>query len=352
MKKEISYIVTPYGHSNIGNRLQNYALQEVLHSYFSKVISLAGHEPPFIGWKGKIVKALGFPKHKAIEKRMIEKRREHFIPFSSQHLHIEDAKSVLENQKLISAGVFVVGSDQIWADWDYIGEEFAYIFLDFVPKNKRICFAPSFGFDTFPPEKRERYIQGLNGFRHLSCREQSGCDLIKAATGREATLLVDPTMLLTTDEWDAIAKKPEYTVPERFMLVYFLGGKSRETQKEIHHLADKNNLEIVDIYDAMQADYFLTAPDEFLYLVKQAEIVCTDSFHGCVFSILYKKQLRYFLRNGALGTQMSNRQKTLFEKFKIFDETGNCDYSNVDTILENERKKAREYLEMVLADTE
>lgn len=347
-------IVTIYDNTNIGNRLQNYAVQKCLCNYISDVSSNSTPEGQLIGWKGKIVRFIGFPRHKAAEKRLMEKRRDRFRMFTKQHIMTNASKSFSEHiaKKTGQDEIFVVGSDQIWGSWELTNERLSYIFLDFVPKNKRICFAPSFGFDEFPPEKREQYIQGLNGFRHLSCREQSGCDLIKAATGREATLLVDPTMLLTTDEWDAIAKKPEYTVPERFMLVYFLGGKSRETQKEIHHLADKNNLEIVDIYDAMQAAYFLTAPDEFLYLVKQAEMVCTDSFHGCVFSILYKKQLRYFLRNGAIGTQMSNRQKTLFEKFKIFDETGNCDYSNVDAILENERKKAREYLEMVLADTE
>lgn len=348
-------IVSLYDNMNIGNRLQNYAVQEILRKRAEEVVSLSYVEAPLIGWKAKLAMMLHIPGKAIAWKRKQQERYERFCAFTDKWIRTEPPCSFsdrLDGTVSTEADAFVVGSDQVWHNWRKTDEELSYFFLEFAPEQKRVCFAPSFGFDEFPSEKREHYVRGLNGFRHLSCREQSGCDLIRAATGREATLLVDPTMLLTVDEWNAIAKKPDYPVEKRFMLVYFLGEKSPEAKAEIARLAKEQELQVIDVLSREMLAYYATAPDEFVYLVKNAAMVCTDSFHGCVFSILYKKEFRCFDRSGTLGAQMANRQKTLIQKFGVFDAAGNCDYSEVDAILESERAKAQAYLDAALADIE
>ena len=353
-KRKIA-IVTLYDNYNLGNRLQNYAVQELLRRYASDVVTFGYKELPLIGWKAKLAMFLHVPGKAIDQKRKQKERYSRFRAFTERYIKTEPECSFADRVNhavATDADVVVVGSDQVWHNWRNSEEELSYFFLEFVPEKKRVCLAPSFGFDSFSEEKKDHYVRGLQGFRHLSCREQSGCDLIKAETGRDATLLIDPTMLLTTAEWDVIAKKPEYPVPERFLLLYFLGEKSPEAKEAISRFAAENALTVIDIFDKDALEYYATAPDEFVYLIKNATMICTDSFHGCVFSILYKKEFRYFSRSGAMGAQMSNRQKTLLQKFGIFKEAGVCDYSAVEAILEDERNKAKAYLENALSDTE
>ncbi len=138
------------------------------------------------------------------------------------------------------------------------------------------------------------------------------------------------------------------------MLTYFLGKVPKETQKKIKQIAEKNKLEIVRLADIRDKKRYLAGPSEFIDYINSAALVCTDSFHGTVFSILMETPFIVFDR---VGTSMYSRIETLLDKFKLHsrqanyikdDEIFNIDFSHIPPILDEERKKALNYLKEAL----
>lgn len=352
-------IIGLYGDKNFGNKFQNFAVQELIKAlgYECKTIRCIDIYKT-IGWKGKLIAFLGFPKKIAEKKQEALKKETLFQKFSNKYLclgekiKLNDMRSISDNYDF-----YIVGSDQVWHNWNETNEELDYFFLRFVPEHKRLCISPSFGFETVSEEFKKQYIDGLNGFKHLSCREESGCRLIKDLTGREAHLLCDPTMALTVEQWDNISKKPEFELPERYILTYFLGDPPLEAVEYAKKLYEKEDIPIINLYNCDYPQYANVQPDEFLYLIKRAEHFCTTSFHGCVFSIIYHTPFTVFERNDLKG--MHGRISTLLKKFGLEhrDASNNrldtpCDFSNVDEVLAMERKKMRDYLTIAFADAE
>lgn len=219
----------------------------------------------------------------------------------------------------------MVGSDQVWHNWHEQtdiapDDDLSYFYLEFMPHEKRIAYAPSFGFTEFPTEDKDEHIKGLNGMAALSCREKDGCELIKEETGREAEWVLDPTLLLEKGDWDKIANKPSYDVPNRFLLLYFLGNITEEYQAKIDEVAEKYQLKVINILSPeTYPDYYQTAPDEFIYLVSHASFICTDSFHATVFSIIYGKNFISFRRQQEGFMNMFGRIGDLLESTELVD---------------------------------
>ena len=350
-------IVTLYGDFNFGNKLQNYAVQEILKSFNYRCSTIrCQNTSKAIGWKGTLVALLGFPKHIAKFERLLLKNKNLFRPFSERYLDLgEKINYNKANGFPLTYDYYITGSDQVWGC--VTKEQINYFFLRFVPSYKRLCISPSFGKDSVPDRTEKLYADGLNGFRHLSCREESGCRIIKELTGRDAVLLCDPTMAITKEQWDKISTKPSFELPERYILTYFLGTAPEEAVNHAKALSEKEGIPIINLYDWNYPEYASVQPDEFIYLVKHSEHFFTTSFHGCVFSVIYHTPFTVFERN-----DMSNshgRIETLLKKFGLENCNGanvksenSCDFSDVDNILEAERKKMYEYIEMIFTDAE
>ena len=351
-------LITIYDDYNIGNKLQNYALKKSIEDMGFVVETINTHSFGrwVLSWRGWIVTILGIPRKASHYRRMMIKRKKIFRTFSKRYLNVSRPYSFdeIKNGALREYSAFVCGSDQVWHLWTKKKEELDYFFLNFTEVDKRICYAPSFGFEEVPEEFGETYRRGLMGFNRLSCREQSGCELIQRLTGREAERLCDPTMLLTTEQWDQIARKPEFSVPEKYLLTYFLGAISEHIKQKIDEIARKYSLKVVNVYcmdfSKENDSYFCTGPDEFIFLVKHATYVCTDSFHGTVFSILYHKRFEVFQRSGEDGFMMKGRLKTLLELFELEQcENGDfidqkVDFEYVDRVLKTEQERGKKYL--------
>jgi hypothetical protein len=103
---------------------------------------------------------------------------------------------------------FVAGSDQIWHPvW---GEGlFDKYFLSFAAPGKRIAYAASFGVPHIPEERMKLFTEYLKGMDYISVREQSGARIVKQLIGKDVPVLVDPTLLLSRDEWQRIEHPPE-----------------------------------------------------------------------------------------------------------------------------------------------
>ena len=172
---------------------------------------------------------------------------------------------------------------------------------------------------------------------------------------KDVEILVDPTMLLDANEWDKVSKEPENMIKRRYILNYFLGGISEERKKEINRIAEENNCSVINILDKKDP-FYISGPSEFLYLEKNAFLICTDSFHSSVFAILYNTPFIVFNREDKTEC-MNSRIDTLLSKFELKDRYYNgkitnnllkCDYSKSYKILELERKKSDDFLKKAL----
>lgn len=255
--------------------------------------------------------------------------------------------------------MFCAGSDQIWNP--YFGRTGMFNYLGFVEHDRTFSYAASFGVDHIPKEYQADVRQGLQHIKFLSVREDAGKRIVEELTGRtDVQVHVDPTLLLTPEEWDAVAEKPKQVIPEKYILTYFLGTVSPERREALEKKARELGCEIVALMDK-QGPYYNNGPSEFLWLMKHAHLVCTDSFHGSVFAFLYGKPLVIFDRKGS-GEDMSSRLKTLADRFDLHScmASGdalpeidlNPDYSKGYQALEKERERSKTYFDMVFQEAE
>ena len=195
---------------------------------------------------------------------------------------------------------YVTGSDQVWNP--YTGNISAYLLAFISDDTKKIAYAPSIGAKIIEHEYAHVFIENVKNFKAISCREEAGANAISQVIERDVSTVLDPTLLLTPDDWDLYAN--EIQLPkEPYLLCYFLGSL-KSSRKKATHIANQLNLKIIAI-EGSPADLLWkvkkqtnVGPREFLFLVKNASYICTDSFHGTVFSINFGKPFLCFHRRG------------------------------------------------------
>lgn len=376
-------IITLNGYFNYGNRLQNYALQEVLKSLGFQVetilVDTTNHSvntSPVPMWKRvffknrkkkdmelsevlyKIITVLWNQIHKKEIAKSRMQRIKGLKAFSDKY--IKETKFSISSQNIPENlasryEYFVTGSDQVWNP-DYIHNSSIY-FLTFAPGKKRIAYSPSFGISHIPTKYSEAYKLWLSEMAGLSVREEAGAEIIKKLTGREAMVLIDPTLLLRKENWLLICKEPVCKPKRRYLLTYFLGEQTLDRKKKIKEIARANSLIVVNLADMKDPKRYSADPGEFIGYIQSSSAIFTDSFHGCVFAILFEKPFVVFDRIGT-GTSMNSRIDTLLGTFRLQtrkwevlrkDEIFQLDYSQTAPILENERNKAINYLKGTLS---
>ena len=354
-------IITITEGENLGNRLQNYAVQECLKKYKNVEVETIHN------YKNQKIKSYKIGEVKRKIKTYVKvivgykrkencnflKRLKKFKKFNKKNIkYSKFSISNVEINENINKDYdyFICGSDQIWNS-DY--KENSHVnFLQFADATKRIAFSPSFGTSSINSNMKDDYSKWLKEIPKLSVREERGKEIIKELTGRQdVEVLVDPTMLLTSEEWNKVSQKPKELNTNKFVLNYFLGELSKERATEIERIANENNCQIINIFD-MNSPFYAVGPSEFLYLEKNAFLICTDSFHSCVFAMLYKRPFIVFDREDS-NVKMNSRLETLLDKFdlkdrwfsgKLRNEQLKLDYTNTYDILEKERKKANGFL--------
>ena len=258
---------------------------------------------------------------------------------------------------------YICGSDQIWNPHFKGGRNDPGYFLAFAPKGaKKIAYAPSFGCDDLPDEAKKNLRNLLYDFTAISVREKSGVDIVKKNAERDAQWVLDPTMLRTGEQWASEARLPE-VLPDRYILSYRFAD-SQATKKMIDEISKTIDLPVITLplsIVSMKDDYiqvFDAGPREFIGIIQNAELVCTDSFHATVFSILMNTPVCVFLRESYDGkSSMNSRVQSLLEMLglqeNIITENDtlekalrcvNVDYSDAYTILAERRKHSLDYL--------
>lgn len=361
MKKGL--IITLYDNNNYGNRLQNFALQNILNKYINVETYYNVYKDKEtskirrtyvmndkLKTKMRIILSV-LKKRMNLERKWVKelkkKRINNFVNFSSNNIKTTKNKDNYD--------YYIIGSDQVWNPG--LARSYIVNLGLFVASNSKVLsYAASFGIDKIPEDCKTIYRKGLNNMSDISVREEAGAEIVKKLTGKDALVVVDPTMLLTAEEWRRIENQPQNIEGKKYILTYFLGKISEERKNFLERIARENNLEIINMAQITEPEIYIVGPSEFLSYIDNASIVFTDSFHACVFSILFKRPF-YVLNREDHSGNMNSRLDTLLSKFKLEDRKLNSyedkvsfdiDYSNTDKILEEERKKSDEFLRKAL----
>ena len=367
-------LVTLYGNYNFGNILQRCALAYVLESFGFGTEHLCASESNRFYHKTKryikgiikrILALLGVRKYKEqeVNRRLnVPRREKRFKSFQDNHtgkkIFMTYSETLHESQSRWKIYDYAVtGSDQVWHNWSHNPEELAFYYLEFMPENKRINYAPSFGFSEFPKSDINFHRKGLQGFRKISCREEEMQKLIMNLTGQESQLVLDPTLLLRPEQWKNFASRPEYDLPDKYILCYFLGSITEEYGHAINEAA--GGLPVIHVYDKgsphakKDSPEYLTHPGEFLYLFAHADFICTDSFHGAAFSINFGKNFLAFRRKQSGMENMFGRIESLLANTGLTNhiyESGmkirpdEINHESVNQKLESMRESSMQYL--------
>lgn len=347
-------LVTLPDNFNLGNRLQNYALQTTLTKLDCNVVNAVciKKKEDVIAYIRKLyLVKFGLEKDDFTIKRDTRIRK--FYKFTRKYIVNRQVVrlNTIHKEDWTTYDYAITGSDQVWHNWWHEKGELEYYYLQFIDANKRISYAPSFGFSEYPEEDVEIHKKGLSQIKHLSIREKEGAELIEKLVGKKAEIVLDPVFLLEKSEWRTIEKKPQYEINSPYMLVYFLGERTGEYRVMIEKVACERNLLVVDIFEADKTEYFYTTPDEFVWLIDNAEFVCTDSFHGVAFSTVFNKEFLVFKRNntGKMFGRIDNLLSILKIENRVYSNNNKLknekiDYTLVNEILLAERRKSIQYL--------
>lgn len=290
---------------NFGNRLQNYALQSILekNGFFVETVRRdAEFRGSFVTKLRTLKSRVGAIKH--INDRISKFRNfDQLIHFSNQIVAIDYISPGVSN----SYDMFIVGSDQVWnPDFDFNSE---LDYLPFVSRDKKIAYAASFGVSEIT-SNRARIAELLDDFSAISVREDAGAKIVEDLSSIEPPVVLDPTLLLSAEDWNQVSVEPKITDVERpYLLKYILGDDVHGA--EIDETASKMGLSVVDLKD----ESLPVGPAEFVWLIKHAQLVCIDSFHGSVFSLIFHRPFIIFERQSD-DADMSSRFDTLC---RIFD---------------------------------
>ncbi len=369
-------IATVYTGFNYGSALQAFATKTLVSSmgYDAEVIKLSGSLLP--GRDVRVKKILtvlfrsmlhpgGMKSLKnygdSIKKPLSAQSTAMFRLFADYKLRpCEDKyKNLKKSAHSEEYCAFLCGSDQIWNSAVFYVDPFYY--LRFAPEEKRIAFAPSFGRDFIPDYNKRKIKKFVSEIPHKSVREESGVDIIKELTGDSAQVLIDPTLVLTAEEWTKNLKLKTQN-EEKYLLAYFLDEPSQKAKDTVKEISEKYGLKIIGLpysfeYTPWTENIAHAGPSEFVEYIKNASFVCTDSFHGTAFSLNFNIPFYTFERNyGNAGKQSARIQSILnivsqTERYEPpkFDDCFRISFENVNSVLREERKKSKEYLAGILS---
>ena len=355
---------------NMGGLLQAYALTYLLNK--------SGADAEQISFDYKIYYSKGLKRKlkgikKLIEPLLRDRRLRPRIANYSYFMNSIKHSKWCDNLASIcnSYNKIVVGSDQVWGEW--LPDEALDQFLLGVDNfdGVRYSYAASIGADEISEKGKESYIKNLSRFRMVSVRER-GAQVTLQKIGIEARLDVDPTILVSTDEWDMVSKNANR--PEEYVFCYFL-GKEKKYREAASELASEMNLPIVTMpyvsqnksegYDEGFGSYqdFESGPEGFIDLIKHAKLVLTDSFHATVFATKYHINFFSLARiidgdsssNGRLldyltTINMMDRFVSPIELQNKVYET-DVDYSSFDECLKPYIEYGKEYLKSIVEDS-
>jgi len=297
-KKKIGILTFAWS-VNYGAKLQALALQSVVSSlgFECEVISYKRAGDRWIRETVNLLKSADVKR--AVRGLLTEtlnwRRSWRFRNFTSQHIRLSPETCFdADDLSLLSEryDAIICGSDQVWNP-DLAREALPAYLLDFPEKRKfqRIAYAPSIGNEALEEKWHDTFTRCLGKFDSLSVREKSAAPFLQSLAKKEVTTVLDPTLLLPQEKW--VPYQRDVNTMGKFLLIYSFGISSG-LQKVAEYIAKNRGLKIVTFHKRRHYPnelnrYPYAGPGEFLGLFAEADFIITNSFHGTVFSIIFKK---------------------------------------------------------------
>lgn len=373
LKKIGGVIVSDLNHTNYGSALQAYATMKMVQEFgfnltFIKYIKrrnflekllimpkymISGGLERFIRNLRTKYKEKKCPEYVANQRIRCEATNafkiKEFVPYFKEY---KGYKALCNGSKEYDA--IFVGSDQTWRP---IGFYSNYWNLNFVDDSiPTFSYSSSYGVSSIPFIQRKGTKRYLERIDLISVREKKAKEIVESLSTKHAEIVADPTMLLTCEQWLKFACNSKKTIKEPYIFCYFLGPR-RDIREQALMLAKQTGCKIVinpHMEEYRKADegigdyicYDLT-PYDFVKLLSEAKYVCTDSFHGTVFSILTHRKFVTFYREA--GQSTNSRIDSLLSMFGLTDRLyrddikiieNDIDYEMVDKNLVKYREKS------------
>ncbi len=372
--KKIGIITHYYRNLNYGGSLQSYALCEILNQMGYDAQQICYDMMPVdrsrMRFLSKLRRSAGILRSEILQHKQMKNWRIRKKAFYGFQETIPHSSQVYNKDSIGEAGdlydLFVTGSDQVFnTDWYHPA-----FFLDFVPAGKKkIAYAASIGKYQLDEKTRQIFEKSLKDFSAISVRERDAVDMVGECTQVPVTNTLDPTMVLTAEQWDELCAAPMIQEPYVFC---FLLGEDIPQRELAREYARKKGWKLVTLphfpcrylpADAQFGDIPLydVSPAEFVSLIKNAQVVLTDSFHAIAFSSTYHKEYFVFERSG--GRSMRSRVVSLTDLFGCEDHflhtpermtmaymegVKPIDYQQSFRKLELERQKSLEFLKKAM----
>lgn len=368
---------------NYGAVLLAYALQtEIEHlGYNAEIIDFrptAAH-PNFIRKSFEILRQDGFSQflrklqkkilyHHKTDAKALNARRKAFSDFREHYLNRSKIYRSVMDERPLDYDIYVVGSDVIWKPARVISktESDAY-FLNFTERLscKRIAYAASIGTDDSDVLRplQEKIKNMIRKFDSISLRENASVPFISSLYGKSVTWCIDPTMLFNADFYNKLSlesRHPNFHIADNYIYLYVLGD-NKQAYLMANQLSHIWNIPVVcdapssQLIDNVALNVQIDGPLEFLNNIKNAKVVITDSFHGTVFSIIFRKDFYTFSRG-----KISIRMQDLLEKLRLTNRYVNSEklatqqfmpveYGNVDNIINKWKEESIKFLSAALS---
>ncbi len=255
-----------------------------------------------------------------------------FERFRREKLGVKSDKIVTKKQIGQDYTSVIIGSDQIW-NMDIVGDDYAY-WADFKKSGQKVySYAGSFGVSSIDDEYRKEIERKADNFNGITVREKAAQRILKES-GIESEQVCDPVFLLSVEKWAEFSK--EVMVNKPFIFVYML-QPNKELSKEIESLRDEKKYEVIIVHPTnvdmgIEGDMIKNvSPEQFVWLIKNAEVVATNSFHAVSFSIIFDKKLIYKPHN-----KLGSRTEELLEMVKYDGRT--FDYGVLNELIDKSKR--------------
>lgn len=351
MKKKKIGIVTMINDCNMGNRLQNYAVQEVYRELGYKAVTLGRY-----GGVGGFRNDLGLRLYNELSlvrsgvKNLLRRRNPayNYYKFNRHIKFTHHSTRYLRNGKADKKyDYFSAGGDQVW------NPKLGYLddvdLLRFSGKEKNLSFSASIGLDSLDGVcDKEHVRESFLNFAHISVREERAKEIIEEMTGRkDVEVFLDPTLFISKEKWQKI-ERGGTKHKKKYIFLFFLSEIDADAREKMYRFAEEGGYEVVEYSPACDALKPFVGPSEWLSLVHHASYVCTDSFHACALSLVYNTPFTIFHRNfdSVFKFSMYSRIETLINFFSLegieYDGTiqiPSIDFASVNRTIERERER-------------
>ena len=359
-------ITTTHTHQNFGTFLQCYALQ--------RIISEFGGDAEIIDYRRKdysrpslekIRIEIGYYRKHPIDlfkwvlaSRLIHKRQVLFNSFAKKYFNLSASHYNTTDDILASPpcyDIYLTGSDQVWNP--SLGGFILPYFLSFAPESKkRASYAPSIGLSQLTEKEGKELTTLLNRFSHISCREISGCDLLKSYGINDVIHVLDPTLLIDTQVWEQFSRQSDH-LTKKYNLCYFLDDSEEKRRKVKNFWETTNNLVFLTTdYRYQKGSILAAGPIDFLSLIRNAESIITDSYHGMLFCMIFHRDFYMFPRNNPFPKAAQNSRITdflsdlgLFDRWnpRSLTDCKTIDYEIIDKLLNDKKNKSLQFIQSI-----